>query len=364
MIRIFNAPQEFWRAIFLLMGTTIGGGIFALPYVFSRSGLIPSLLGLLFLGFLMASLNLFYSQVILKTEGDHQLPGYVKRYLGKRASWIAILSMLLSLNGALLAYVILGGEFLALSLGQLANKFYHFCFYFLGVWFFGRGFKGLVKIETGLTIALLTLMLFLPFSLAKYVQADNYSLMTNQPWFFWGATLFALAGFSVIPEVEEVLRRKREKLVPAIIIGSFLPVLLYAVFAFGIWGVTGPATTADALSGLVSFSPAIARIGAAVGSLALMTSFLGLANVAKEIYYRDLGIPEREARVLALAPPFLGILLPMEGFIKVVSLTGAVGLAVSGTLICLMAAKLEPKLKWPAWLIASIFVAGALGQLI
>jgi len=151
---------------------------------------------------------------------------------------------------------------------------------------------------------------------------------------------------------------------PVIIIGSLLPVFLYAIFGFGVWGITGPMTTADAFSGLVSFSPAVARVGAAVGLLALMTSFLGLVDVAKEIYYRDLKMPEKEAMVLAVMPPFLGVFLPMEGFIKVISLTGAVGLAVSGTLICLMVAKLKPKLKWLAWLIGLIFVVGALGQLI
>jgi len=174
--------KKIFQAVFLLIGTTIGGGIFALPYVFSRSGLLPSLLGLSFLGILMTSLNLFYSQVILKTDGDHQLPGYVEKYLGKKASRVAILSMLLSLNGALLAYVVLGGEFLALSLGQLANKFYHLWFYLLGVWFFWRGFKGLVKAETWLTLALLILMFFIPFSLIKYIQWDNYSLTTDQPF--------------------------------------------------------------------------------------------------------------------------------------------------------------------------------------
>ena len=353
-----------FRAVFLLVGTTIGGGVFALPYVFFRSGWLPSFLGLLFLGFLMTSLNLFYSQVILKTKGDHQLPGYVAKYLGKKAAWIAIFSLLFSLNGALLAYVVLGGEFLALSLGRLSSWFHHFWFYLLGAWLFWRGFRRLVIIETWLTSALLILMFFIPLSLIQYIQLENYSLLTDRPWFFWGATLFALTGFSVIPEVEEVLRQERKKLILAIIIGSLLPVFLYAIFAFGIWGVTGPMTTADALSGLVAFSPLRVRVSSFVGLLALLTSFLGLVNVAKEVYYRDLKITESKAKALALLPPFLGVFLPMTNFIRIISFTGAISLAVSGTLICLMVARLKPEIKWLAWFVGLIFVLGALVQLI
>ena len=355
--------NSFFKAIFLLVGTTVGGGVFALPYVFSRSGFFPSLLGLLFLGSLMTSLNWFYSQIILATKGDHQLPGYVRRYLGPKLAWLATLTMILSLNGALLAYVILGGEFLALSLGQLANSFYHFWFYLLGVWFFARGFKKLVRIESWLTLALVLLMIFIPMVLIKVIRWENYLLITDRPWFFWGATLFALTGFSIIPEVEEVLRREREKLTQVIIIGSLLPVLLYALFGFGVWGATGLVTTADALSGLIVFSPILARVGAMVGLLALMTSFIGLVDVAKEIYYRDLNISERLAKILAILPASLGVFLPMEGFIKVISLTGALSLAIAASLICLMIIKLRPKLKWLAAGVGLIFVLGVLTQL-
>lgn len=345
------------------MGTTIGGGAFALPYVFSQSGWLPSLLGLLFLGILMILLNLFYSLVILATDGDHQLLGYVRIHLGKNPARLAFLSILLSLNGALLAYTVLGGEFLALALGQLANQFYHLWFYLLAIFLFWQGFKRLVKIETWLTVALLLLMLSIPIFLAKFIQLENYSLVSSRPLFFWGATLFALTGFSVVPEVEEALRRERWRLTLAIVIGSILPIFIYWVFGFSIWGITGPMTTADALSGLVHFSPVIVRIGAAVGLLALMTSFLGLVNVAKEVYYRDLKLDQDWARILAVLPPLLGVFFPMGGFVEIISLTGGIGLAISGTLICLMTAKVKPRLKWLAWSVALVFVLGALTQL-
>ncbi len=352
----------FFNAVFLLAGAIIGAGVFALPYVFSRSGFLPSLVGVLFLGALMTVLNLFYCQIILKTKGDHQLPGYVKKYLGEKTAKLAVLAMLISINGALLAYVILGGDFLALSFGQLAASFYNLCFYVLGIWFFWRGFKFLTKIEFWLTVGLIVLMIAIPISLTGFIHAENYVLITSKPLFFWGTALFALTGFSVIPEVEEILCKKRHLLIPTVIVGSLIPIILYFAFGFSVWGVSGAMTTADALSGLVTFFPSLIRFGAVVGLLALMTSFLALTNVAKEVYFRDLKFKEKKAKFLAVLPSFFGVFLSIEGFIKIISFTGAVGLVISGSLICLMFAKLQPRFKWLAWLVSLFFILGAIAS--
>ena len=353
----------FFHAVFLLIGTTLGAGVFALPYVFSRSGWLPSLLGIIILGTIMIVLNLFYSLIILRTDGDHQLPGYVKKYLGKKAANLSLWAMLLALNGALLAYVILGGEFLALSLGRLAGNFYRFWFCLLGFWLFWRGFKSLAKINTWLTAVLVLLMIVIPTSLVRFIRPENYILITKTPLFFWGAALFSLTSFSVIPEIEEVLRRQKYLLRPVVLAGGLLSILLYLVFGFSVWGVTGAVTTVDAFSGLVSFSPALIRWGAAMGLLALFTSFLSLANVVKEIYFRDLKLKQKWARFLAILPAGIGIFLPMGNFVGIISFISATGLVISGVLICLIFAKLKPKFKWFAWAAGLIFVLGAAAEI-
>lgn len=356
----------FAKAILLLVGTVMGAGIFALPYVFSQSGFLPSLLGLVFLGVVMILLNLFYSQIILEKEGDHQLVGYVKKYLGKRWSSLALVASLISLNGALLAYVILSREFVSLSVGQISSNLYSFWFYLLVIVLFFQGFKFLIKVEFWLVTALMLLIFFLPFKLIPFVQMENYYLVSSSPLSFWGATLFALTGFTALPEVEEVLRggRKRKMLNGVILAGGIIPIVLYFVFGFGVWGASGFTTTVDALSGLVSFSPLLIRIGAIVGLLALVTSFLSLVNAVKEIYFRDLGTEEHLAKMLAVLPASLGIFLNLGSFINVVSFIGTFCLAISGGLICLMFAKVKPRLRWLSFLVGMIFVFGALGEIL
>jgi len=350
----------FFRALFLLVGTIIGSGVFALPYVASKSGFLPFFFGVLFLGLVTMGLNLFYAEIVLKTSGDHQLPGYVGKHLGRNWMKVSLLFTIVSLGGALLSYVVLGGEFLALAAGQISHPLHSFWFYLAGAILFWQGFKKLTKAESFLTILLILLMVIIPFRLLPFVRLENIILLGGRPLFFWGATLFSLVGFSVIPEVEEVLRKRRRFLIPVIIIGSLLPVALYLFFTFTIWGASGGMVTVDALSGLSAFSPLLSRLGAIIGLLALITSFLSLVNVSKEVYFRDLKIPEGYAKLLAVAPGFFGIFLSPPSFVGIISYTGAISLAISGTMINLIFLKMNKKFSWLVWPINAVLILGVI----
>jgi tyrosine-specific transport protein len=284
--------MAFWQGVFLLVGTTIGAGVFSLPYSFSRSGWGVSVLGLIVLGVMMTALNLFYSKIILDNRGDHQLVGYVEKYLGSFWQKVALFALLFSVNGVMIAYVILGGEFLSLLFGQSASVLFSSWFYLIIAFLFMRGFKFLAKVESVFSITLILLFLFFPLLVIKYATPSQMAFVGQQPLFFWGPTLLALSGFSAIPEVEEILRKsgQRKKLNRTVIVGTWLPILVYCLFAFGVYSVTGVFTTADALTRLVQVIPHIVQVAAGIGLLALLTSFLSLANVAKETYYRDLKV--------------------------------------------------------------------------
>jgi len=355
--------SNFWQGALLLAGTTIGAGVFALPYVFSRSGWLPSFFGLIFLGIIVSLLNFFYSRITIKTDGDHQLVGYVKKYLGKKWSWLAMSAFILSMNGVLMAYVVLGGEFLALVLGQLPSFLYPIWFYFIGLLLFSRDFQVLNKLGSWLTIILIGLMLVIPLGLTKFIQLSSLPVVTGTPLFFWGASLFSLAGFTVVPEVEETLRGKPKVITKAVFIGSWLPIIFYLPFTFSIWGTCRSATTADSLSCLIAYSPQLVRVGALVGLIALLTSFISLANALKEVYFRDLEIEETKSKMLAVIPAFLAVFLSTTRFIDLVSFTGAVSLTISAVMICLMYAKSHRKSRWLAWLIAVIFILGAVSNI-
>jgi len=356
--------NDFLRAVFLMIAGTLGAGIFSLPYAFSRSGFLPSIFGSFFIALTMITVNVLYGKIILKTKGDHQLPGYSEKYLGKLGKITASLAMFFSLNFALAAYTILGGELFALFLGQMTTVFHKILFYFLRVFLFYQGFKKILKIESFLVTILLGLMIVLPLALLPFFQKGNFVLFTKIPFAFWGTTIFALTGFSAIPEVEESLRKRKRLFLPAVIFGTTLAFFVTLIFSLSIVEVSGAATTADALSGLLQFSPLLVRLAAGIGVLIMVAAFLNLANVLKEMFFRDFKIKENLAKFLAVAPAAAAVFLPQNAFPKIISASGSLFLSLSAILICLISRKVNPKYKTLSLIIILFFVIGAIMEIL
>jgi amino acid permease len=336
----------FFKAIFLLVGTTIGAGFFSLPYAFSLSGPLVSVLGLIGLTAITLIINFFYARTILKTKGDHQLPGYAKRWLGAKGQKLALLAIVLSTSGALFAYIILGGDFLSLYLNQPPSIHHSLLFFLIGSIFILRGIKSISKVEEVLTLVLVLLAIAIPLSGAKFFQMDNLKIIPTSKLAFYGPVLFSLSGLAVIPEIEEVVRSKRKLLIRVVILGTIIPAIVYLVFGLGVFLISGAATTADALSGLVAWSPKLVKAGAFIGILATFTSFISLSNVLKEVYYRDIKTSPKLATLLALVPSFAAVFASSRWFLKVISLTGSVTIGLSGIVVCLFSLKANGEKSW------------------
>src|SRR3989344_1439982 len=80
----------------LLSGTIIGAGIFSLPFVFNKTGFLFGCLYLLLGTFAYVTLHLMFSDVMLQTEGEHRLVGYIRMYLGKFAFYLSIITSVLA----------------------------------------------------------------------------------------------------------------------------------------------------------------------------------------------------------------------------------------------------------------------------
>jgi len=336
----------FFNAIFLLVGTTIGAGFFSLPYVFSLSGPLISVLGLIGLTAITLIINFFYAQTILKTKGDHQLPGYAKKWLGSKGQKLALLAITLSTSGALFAYIILGGDFLSLYLNQPPSIHHSLLFFLLGSIFVLRGVKSISKIEEVLTLVLVLLALAIPLSGIKFFEIENLKIVPTSRLAFYGPVLFSLSGLAVIPEIEEVVRNKRKLLTRVVILGTIIPAIVYLVFGLGVFLISGAATTADALSGLVAWSPELVKAGALIGILATFTSFISLSNVLKEVFYRDVKLSPKLATLLALVPSFVATFASSRWFLQVISLTGSITIGLSGIVVCLISLKANGEKSW------------------
>lgn len=378
-VRVFLSSKTL-RAISTLIGTTIGAGIFGIPYAFSQAGFGIGVFYLVVLGMVMLVLNLCYGEVILRTPGDHQLTGYGEIYLGKLGRLLGLAALLTAIYGALLAYIIQVGNFLGLLFNhsEFSSTFSLIFFAVFAVAVF-LGLRLISEIEMIMVLFLIGLIFLIAvfgFSKITFSHFQPTAYSSSVLLLPYGVLIFALSGSSVIPEMEEILRDQHKKLKKSIILGTLIPALVYLLFATVVVGVSGMQTSPDAISGLAEFlSPVIVKIGAFLGVLAMSTSFLALGFVLKEMYFRDLCFSKVTAWICAVFPPLLLFLFGTKSFISVLEVTGAFMGGLTGILISILfirarkVGRFKPEFTVPlptagVLLLAFIFLLGIFYQLI
>lgn len=362
-----------------MLGTIIGAGIFGLPYVVEKSGLIPGFFYFLILGGAVLLIHLFFGEIILRTKEQCRLPGLAQKYLGNWGRIFVMVSVTVGVIGALLAYLILSGEFLKLLFPSL-NPFQAQLTLIFGLilsYFILRGIKLIASLEllTNL-VFFLVIILVLFFCLPKF-NLSNISIL-NVPHLFlpFGVILFSLIGWSAIPEVADFLKfpQNKKALKKIIIFGTLIIVPFYLIFAVAIIGVAGENTSQDALSGLLPFlGPKIIILGALAALITLADSFLVLGLYLRNTFVCDLKLSKNLAVLITCGLPLFLFFIGFRSFIGVLGFVGTIVGVIEGVAIILIfkkaktAGNREPEysLKIPSLLLyflIAMLIFGALSQ--
>ena len=115
--RGFFARHKAGMAFSTLIGTIVGAGILGIPYVIAKSGFLYGSLLIILIGVGFLFLNLFMGEIVLRTKEQHQLSGYMGKYLGSWGKRIMTFSMIFGVYGALTAFLIGEGEALKAIFG-------------------------------------------------------------------------------------------------------------------------------------------------------------------------------------------------------------------------------------------------------
>jgi len=331
----------------LLAGTIIGAGVFALPFVFEKAGIVT---GLFYLGLFSACfvfIHLMYADLILKTEGGrnfHRFPGYAKIYLGNWGFWTSILMTIVGMLFVLTVYLILSISFvnlikpIGLDISD-ASKLLIF-------WLFGSaaiflGIRRIVLSEFLITGGIIVIILIIfGYGLNHFGKIISLPAFNLQNIFLpYGAVLFALAGRVAIPAVVsyfQKIRRPLAEIKKPIILGTLLPALVYLLFVFGIWGLS-EVVSEDAISGLVGQIPKeiLALIGV-FGLISLWSSYIVIGLDIKNALKFDLKFPKILAGLAVVVLPPLIYFWGFQSFLTLVSLIGGIFIALEGIFIVLM----------------------------
>ena len=344
--------------LFLLLGTIIGAGIFSLPIALAKTGFLVFFPFALALGYLLGKTNTLYREIVESTRERHQLPGYVKRLLGNKLSFVSVICLLFSTLGALLAYLILSGEFIAkiVPVSPAIGSWIFYAVVFVMLFFGGRNLEILDIFMTIVKVILLAAVILITFSPSAFYESltfvpSNFSIKAI--FLAYGSDLFALTGFSIVPEL-----KKDKGINSSIWAAQGISVLIYVLFALNVRGfVNGESFSLPGLVTTALFNLA--------GVFGVLTPYLMLSWVSYDLLDKDLGFPKKEALILTLVVPLLLFLIGLNDFMAVISVSGGVFLGAIAILIARMyETKFPGKHTLLIRIIEIVFAVGGLVEII
>jgi len=367
--------KKFFLALAVLIGTIVGAGIFGIPYVISKSGVLPGVFYFIILGLAVLILHLVFGEIILRTEERYGLSGYAQKYLGKNGKLIVTISMIIGITGTLLAYIIIGGNFLKIIFSPFSNLSsfrFGIIFWLVLIYFVFRGIKIVAPIEI-FTNSAFFIIIFIVFSfLLPKLNFQNFDLINLRNFFLpYGVIMFSLTGFAAMPEMADILKTpgERKSFKKVIIVSSIASIVLYLFFSLAVFGVSGKMTSKEALSGLVPFlGQKIIILGALFGLITIADSFLMVCLYFRNSLVYDYHLSKITASSIASFLPLI-LFLKFQDFILIIGFVGTILGTIEGIitlLIFIKAKKLgnripEYSLNLSGLLIYSLMILLALG---
>lgn len=283
-------------AMLLVAGTSIGGGMLALPVSTGESGLFPSLILMIICWTFMTITGLLLLEVNLwMKEEDAHIISMSSRFLGPFGKIIAWITYLFIGYASLVAYIAGGGSLLQEAIASIIGfqlEKWQCAIIFIVIFGFiiDQGAKVVGRVNAILVAAMVFAyfcLVSLGFSEIKghYLQHKNWSGII-------AATPLVLTVFSfqcIVPSLTIYLKRNIKALRIAIIGGTTITLLVYLVWEVLVLGTVplsgenslilalnlGEAAT-DSYRVAVN-NPLVATFAGFFAFFALVTSFLGLS---------------------------------------------------------------------------------------
>lgn len=357
----------------MLASLIIGAGMFSLPYVTSKTGLLIGLFYLVGFTFLMSLTHLFYSDIVLAEKNDGRFISQSRRYLGKPGWWFGIIAILAGTTLTLTIYLVLSMSFSRFLFSDVSLQAAPVIFWILGSLAIVAGAKEIAGLDTLLTLFMIflagTVAFFSLRSGAPFLKIVPLWPVENSSLLFLplGPFLFSLNGRAAIVSLKDYYNESRldsRKMRKAIILGTFLAAGVYLLFIIGVIIIAAGLPAKDAIASLGGLPVHLRFMVGSLGIIAIFTSYIFLGLELKSIFEKDFGLEKRIALLATIIPPFLIYLSGEHDFINLVGATGGIFIAIESVLVIMMWEKLKSKKFLINKIIIILFVAGALYEIV
>lgn len=352
----------------ILSGTIIGAGIFGVPFVISKVGILPGILYLLGVAVINLLVFLLLGEVVERTKEGHQMSGLAEEYLGGWGKALMTFTILFGNLGAILVYMIGIGEFGFELLGPTLGGtpfLYSSLFFIVASLAVLVGLGMVVKFEQVMVVIIIGIVLFLAVIGFGEIRPQNIAYTDFSNIFLpFGVLLFAFGGMSAIPEMKRYIGDGK-KLEKSIFLGLFFPLMVYIIFSLTVVGITGTETSQEAIAGLSGYlGRSVVILGSILGVLTMGTSFFTIGIITKSVLSKDFKLHPILAWVLTCFTPYIIYLLGLTSFIEVIALVGSITGGLYGIMAIVMYLKArKQKTQKPAFSIKlpGVVIAGLVG---
>lgn len=324
------------RGVLMVVGATIGVGVFALPYFFARSGVITGALVLAALCVALSFAHTLYYRALIKNDPDSRLPAMAAHYLGPFAAWIAYIAVGLGFIFSLIVLIVFGASFLRLlipSFGETASLAVFWAAIALPFFFKERA---LVKGEVGGTIIKIAAIVGVFFLAPRVVNFSEIKIFDAEQVFTpFGPILFALAAWPAVSQVAALHKKRTQGAVlasRALTVGTFLSGALYLLFILAVI-LGAPEVAKDTVSGISAWPDALKLLLGAVGILGAWTVSLSVGLELSETLIHDAKMSRFFANAATLCIPAFFIFFGFSDISPIISFSGGVLVAAQYFLI-------------------------------
>lgn len=333
--------------MFLVSGTSIGGGMLAMPLAANQSGIIPATLVLFAAWAFMTITALILLEVSLWVKKDCHIITLTGQFLGPLGKAIAWVTYLFIAYFSLSAYISGGGDILEKIHTLLTDSnFFHLFYPIAFIILFGIVVEISSKAVSLLNSTLfwgmiITYVLLIAIGLPN-VESQNLAFasfenaLSIMPIF-----LTAFSFQMIVPSLSSFLKYDAKALKLAIVGGTSLSFVFYFVWIFVVLGTTDPASGnlmveayASGRLPISSFSNSDVQFFNSCMQVfsffALTTSYLGISwglfdFLADGLQVKKIGKNRLWLWLLVTVPAFLISLVNSRAFIGALEITGAYG---------------------------------------
>jgi amino acid permease len=326
------------KAVLTIIAGTIGVGFLALPYSIYKFGTLGGIILLIIVGILTLITNITYSDIITSDKGNRQIPGYVKKYLGKIPAHVITVIIIIGSLGILLAYALISGSAIKVLFSgfgiYLNSNFLGLLFAIISLLVMKYGMQVIAKVSSWAVLALILAIAFLLIISIPNISLSNVSPMNFGDFtLLFGVSIFALYSAGSVPVIDEIIGYDSKKYKRVITIATVIVLLIYILFGLILSLSFGDALTSQLVDSFGKEFRFASIILSSLTLLATFTSFVLVANNIKEILNYDYKIPAKTSIFLISAILIWALIFNISSFETLVSVVGTISLALQSLAI-------------------------------